>query len=121
MDVVKGKHDSYELLNNMMVSLMNVDASLNYPYLEMELHMSARDISAVKNGHNVCIYQYVRVINCIMNEIHLVILMEVLQKELKIALTTHSDLVIGVVPHKNNGNCQPEEWMVVMCWDGVKV
>ena len=37
MDVVKGKHDSYEFLNNMMVSLMNVDASLNYPYLEMEL------------------------------------------------------------------------------------
>ena len=78
MDVVKGKPDSYEFLNNMMVSLMNVDASLSYPYLEMILHMSARDVSAVKNGHNVCIYQYVRVIHCIMDEIHLVILMKVL-------------------------------------------
>lgn len=121
MNVVKGKHDSYEFLNNIMVSLMSMDASLSYHYLEMELHMSGRDVSAAMNGRNMCIYQYVRVINCVMEEIHLVILLKVLQKELKIALATHSDLVVGIVPHGNNKKCQPEEWMVVMCWDGVKV
>ena len=121
MDVVKGKHDSYEFLNNMMVSLMNVDASLNYPYLEMELHMSARDISAVKNGHNVCIYQYVRVIRCMTKYLHLIIQMDMLLKELRIVLSSHCDLVVATVPHRSCGTCQPTEWVAVMHWDGVKL
>lgn len=120
MGVAKRKRFSYEFLNNMMVTLMKLDASFNYHYLEGELHMSARDISAVKRGSNVVVYQYVRVIERIMDEIHLIVLMKVLQKVLKVALATHGDLVIGVVPHDKKDS-QPEEWKVVMRWDGVKV
>ena len=119
--MAKEKQKPYEFLSNLVLALMGTDRIFSNSFFSSEFAISPNTLSEIRRGEDMYIYQYVRVIRCMMNEIHLVILMEVLQKELKIALTTHSDLVIGVVPHKNNGNCQPEERMVVMCWDGVKV
>ncbi|MDD3040109.1 hypothetical protein [Bacteroides sp.] len=119
--MAKERHESYEFLSKMMISLMNVDKLYNYPFLQAELHMSKRDVSAIKKGHDMFIYQYVRVVNYITEQIHLDILMDVLLKQLKIMLATHSDLVIGIVPHKNNRDSRPEEWVVVMRWDGAYV
>lgn len=119
--MAKEQHESYEFLSNIMVSLMNVDTLFHYSFLQNELHMSKRDVSAIKKGHDMCIYQYVRVVNYITDQIHLDILMDVLLKQLKIMLATHGDLVIGIVPHRNGRNNQPKEWVVVMRWDEVYV
>ncbi|MEY8705768.1 hypothetical protein AALK94_00165 [Bacteroides faecichinchillae] len=119
--MTKEKQRTYEFLGNIMVSLMDTDILITYPFLKTELHISSRDLSAMKKGSNMCIYQYVRVVSCITEQIHLGILMDVLLKQLKIMLATHSDLVIGMIPHCKHGSGQPEEWVIVMQWDGIWV
>lgn len=89
--------------------------------VEEELHISGRDVSAMRQGKDLHVYQYVRVVSCIMDEIHLEILLNVLLKELKNVFTANCDLVIGTIPHRLYGNGQPTEWVVVMKWDGVRV
>ena len=116
----ENNHGPYEFLGNMVVSLMNVDPSVSISFLETEIHVSRRDVCAMRQGKDLHLYQYVRVMNCIMDEIHLEILLNVLLKELKTVLTAHCDLVMGTVPHRPYGNSQPAEWMVVMKWDGVR-
>ena len=93
----ENNHGPYEFLGNMVVSLMNVDPSVSISFLETEIHVSRRDVCAMRQGKDLHLYQYVRVMNCIMDEIHLEILLNVLLKELKTVLTAHCDLVIGTV------------------------
>ena len=104
--MTKENHGPYEFLGSMVVNLMNIDKSISYSFLEDELHISGR---------------YVRVVSCIMDEIHLEILLNALLKELKNVFAAHCDLVIGTIPHRLYGNGQPAEWVVVMRWDGVGV
>lgn len=119
--MTKENHGPYEFLGSMVVNLMNIDKSISYSFLEDELHISRRDVSAMRQGKDLHVYQYVRVISCIMDEIHLEILLNALLKELKNVFATHCDLVIGTIPHRLYGNGQPAEWVVVMRWDGVEV
>lgn len=119
--MTKENHEPYEFLGNVVVSLMNTDKSISCAFLEAELSISRRDVSAMRQGKSLHIYQYVRVVSYIMNEIHLEILLNVLLKELKTVLTSNCDLVIGTIPHRLYGNGQPTEWVVVMKWDGVRV
>ncbi len=69
----------------------------------------------------MCIYQYVRVIRCMTEYLHLIIRMDMLLKELRTVLASNCDLVVATVPHRFHGTCQPKEWVVVMQWDGVKL
>lgn len=119
--MTKENHGPYEFLGNMVVNLMNADRTISYSFLEEELHISGRDVSAMRQGKDLHVYQYVRVVSCIMGEIHLEILLNVLLKELKNVFTANCDLVIGTIPHRLYGNGQPTEWVVVMKWDGVRV
>ena len=112
--MTKENHGPYEFLGSMVVNLMNIDKSISYSFLEDELHISRRDVSAMRQGKDLHVYQYVRVISCIMDEIHLEILLNALLKELKNVFATHCDLVIGTIPHRLYGNGQPAEWVVVM-------
>lgn len=118
--MAKKKHEPYEFLGNVVVSLMNTDKSITYTFLEAELDIARRDVSKMRQGQSLHVYQYVRVVGYIMNEIHLEILLNVLLKELKTVLTSHCDLVIGTIPHRLYGTGQPTEWVVVMRWDGVR-
>ena len=88
----ENNHGPYEFLGNMVVSLMNVDPSVSISFLETEIHVSRRDVCAMRQGKDLHLYQYVRVMN----------------------------LVIGTVPHRPYGNSQPADWRVVMKWDGVR-
>lgn len=115
----ENNHGPYEFLGNMVVSLMNVDPSVSISFWRRK-YMFPEGMCAMRQGKDLHLYQYVRVMNCIMDEIHLEILLNVLLKELKTVLTAHCDLVIGTVPHRPYGNSQPAEWMVVMKWDGVR-
>ena len=87
----ENNHGPYEFLGNMVVSLMNVDPSVSISFLETEIHVSRRDVCAMRQGKDLHLYQYVRVMNCIMDEIHLEILLNVLLKELKTVLTALGD------------------------------
>lgn len=116
-----GKHDSFKFLGNMVVSLMNADTLFTYSFFRSELSISDKTLSGMKKGNDMCVYQYVRVICCMTETLHLQILMDVLQKELREVLTSHCDLVIATVPYKAGENAQPREWKVVIRWDGIRV
>ncbi|MCS2387623.1 hypothetical protein NXV57_05490 [Bacteroides thetaiotaomicron] len=61
--MTKENHGPYEFLGSMVVNLMNIDKSISYSFLEDELHISRRDVSAMRQGKNLHVYQYVRVIS----------------------------------------------------------
>lgn len=117
----KTKREPYELLGKIVVSLMNVDTSISYKFLEHELSISSRDLSALRKGEDMCVYFYVQVIGCVMKEINLDISLPVLQKCLMEVLNSHADLVIATVPHKGNAAVQPIEGKVLLKWNGVEV
>ena len=64
--MTKENHGPYEFLGSMVVNLMNIDKSISYSFLEDELHISGRDVSAMRQGKDLHVYQYVRVVSCIM-------------------------------------------------------
>lgn len=108
------KHGSYKFLGNLVVSLMNTDTLFTYSFFRTELAISDKTLSGMKKGNDMCVYQYVRVIGCMTETLHLEILMDILQKELREVLTSHCDLVIATVPYKAGVNCQPQEWKTVI-------
>lgn len=117
----KTKRGPYELLGKIVVSLMNVDNSICYKFLEHELGISSRELSALRKGEDMCVYYYVLVIGFVMDEINLEISMSVLQKCLMDVLIYHDDLVVATVPHKAHGAVQPLEHEVLLKWNGVQV
>ena len=48
--MTKENHGPYEFLGSMVVNLMNIDKSISYSFLEDELHISGRDVSAMRQG-----------------------------------------------------------------------
>lgn len=116
--MAKEKREPYEFLSKVVVSLMNVDKSINYDYLIVELHISSKYLSAIRKGEDMHVYYYVEVISRVMNEIHLEISMPTLLKCLMEVLNHHADLVIGTVPHHAHGNVQPQDWKVLLKWNG---
>ena len=46
--MTKENHGPYEFLGSMVVNLMNIDKSISYSFLEDELHISGRDVSAMR-------------------------------------------------------------------------
>ena len=44
----ENNHGPYEFLGNMVVSLMNVDPSVSISFLETEIHVSRRDVCAMR-------------------------------------------------------------------------
>lgn len=119
--MAKEKHEPYEFLGNMIVTLMNTDSMFTYRFFKEEFPISDKTLIEMKRGEDMCIYQYVRLVRCMTEYIHLTILMDVLLKQLKVVLSSNCDLVIATVPHRTAGNSQPEEWKVVIQWDGVCV
>ena len=56
----------------------------------------------------MCIYQYVRVIRCMTEYLHLIIRMDMLLKELRTVLASNCDLVVATVPHRFSWNLPTE-------------
>ena len=53
----ENNHGPYEFLGNMVVSLMNVDPSVSISFLETEIHVSRRDVCAMRQGKDLHLYQ----------------------------------------------------------------
>lgn len=51
--MTKENHGPYEFLGSMVVNLMNIDKSISYSFLEDELHISGRDVSAMRQGKDL--------------------------------------------------------------------
>lgn len=90
-----------------------------YDFFKGEFPVSDKTLSEMRRGDEKYIYQYVRLIRCILKYINLRVLIDELLKQIKVALTSHCDLVIATVPHSPHGAGQPEKWEVIMQWDGV--
>ena len=54
--MTKENHGPYEFLGSMVVNLMNIDKSISYSFLEDELHISGRDVSAMRQGKDLQLY-----------------------------------------------------------------
>ena len=54
--MTKENHGPYEFLGSMVVNLMNIDKSISYSFLEDELHISGRDVSAMRQGKDLHVY-----------------------------------------------------------------
>ena len=100
---------------------MGTDRIFSNSFFSSEFAISPNTLSEIRRGEDMCIYQYVRVIRCMTEYLHLIIRMDMLLKELRTVLASNCDLVVATVPHRFHGICQPKEWVVVMQWDGVKL
>ena len=87
---------------------------------ELGRKFSPSTLSEIRRGEDMCIYQYVRVIRCMMKYLHLIVRMDMLLKELRAVLASNCDLVVATIPHRFHGTYQPKEWVVVMHWDGIR-
>lgn len=112
------KRGPYIILSKVVVGLMNVDKNINYDYLIEELHISTKYLSAIRKGEDKHVSYYVRVIDRVMDEIHLEISMPILEKSLMEVLNNHADLMIATVPHGAHRTPQPEDWKVLLKWNG---
>ena len=119
--MAKEKQEPYEFLSNLVLALMDMDRIFSNSFFTSELDISPKTLSEIRRGEDMCIYQYVRVIRCMTEYLHLIIRMDMLLKELRIVLSSHCDLVVATVPHRSYGNCQTKEWVVVIHWDGVNL
>ena len=119
--MAKEKQEPYEFLSNLVLALMDMDRIFSNSFFTSELDISPKTLSEIRRGEDMCIYQYVRVIRCMTEYLHLIIRMDMLLKELRTVLASKCDLVVATVPHRFHGTCQPKEWVVVMQWDGVKL
>lgn len=117
--MVKEKEESYDFLGNLVVSLMSKDKLFTNKFFQGEFSVSDRLLSEMKRGKEEYIYQYVRLIQCMLKNLNLKILLDEILKQIKVALASHYDLVIATVPHCSHGAVRPEKWEVIMQWDGV--
>ncbi|WP_294630290.1 hypothetical protein [uncultured Bacteroides sp.] len=115
----KKKEETYGFLADLVVYLMNMDKLFTYVFLQHELHVSSRKVNKMRQGKSVNVYQYVRLIRCILKYMNFRVRPDVLLKVIKICMTSHSDLVIATVPRGSDGKVQPEKWEVIMECDGV--
>ena len=119
--MAKEKQKPYEFLSNLVLALMGTDRIFSNSFFSSEFAISPNTLSEIRRGEDMYIYQYVRVIRCMMKYLHLIVRMDMLLKELRAVLASNCDLVVATVPHRFHGICQPKEWVVVMQWDGVKL
>ena len=118
--MAKEKQEPYEFLSNLVLALMDMDRIFSNSFFISEFAISPNTFGEIRRGEDMCIYQYVRVIQCMMKYLHLLVRMDMLLKELRTVLASNCDLVVATIPHRFHGTYQPKEWVVVMHWDGIK-
>ena len=118
--MAKEKQKPYEFLSNLVLALMGTDRIFSNSFFSSEFAISPNTLSEIRRGEDMYIYQYVRVIRCMMKYLHLIVRMDMLLKELRTVLASNWDLVVATIPHRCHGTYQPKEWVVVMHWDGIK-
>ena len=118
--MAKEKQKPYEFLSNLVLALMGTDRIFSNSFFSSEFAISPNTLSEIRRGEDMCIYQYVRVIRCMMKYLHLIVRMDMLLKELRTVLASNCDLVVATIPHRFLGTFEPKEWVVVMHWDGIK-
>ena len=118
--MAKEKQKPYEFLSNLVLALMGTDRIFSNSFFSSEFAISPNTLSEIRRGEDMCIYQYVRVIRCMMKYLHLIVRMDMLLKELRTVLASNCDLVVATIQYRFHGTYQPKEWVVVMHWDGIK-
>ena len=109
--------ECYDFLRNVMLVLLGTDNLFTYNFLTNELNISRTILSGLKNGRDLYIRHYVRVIKFVLPLIRLAISMELLLVEIRLVLSGHMDLMVCVVPHDKNKKGAPLEWVAIMWWE----
>ena len=73
--MAKEKQKPYEFLSNLVLALMGTDRIFSNSFFTSELDISPKTLSEIRRGEDMCIYQYVRVIRCMMKYLHLIVRM----------------------------------------------
>ena len=89
--MAKEKQEPYEFLSNLVLALMDMDRIFSNSFFTSELDISPKTLSEIRRGEDMCIYQYVRVIRCMTEYLHLIIRMDMLLKELRTVLASNCD------------------------------
>lgn len=114
------ERENNEFMSDVMIALFNTDALFTYDFLVEELRISRNTISGMKQGKDLYLDKYLFVASYMMHIIHLNIRLDELEKSLRQVLSGDYDLAVGIVPHENHGKMIPENWTVVLRWEGVK-
>ena len=96
--MAKEKQKPYEFLSNLVLALMGTDRIFSNSFFSSEFAISPSTLSEIRRGEDMCIYQYVRVIRCMMKYLHLIVRMDMLLKELRAVLASNCDLVVATIP-----------------------
>lgn len=105
-----------EWISRLTLMFVNKIGKNFYEILTSDLHISRRDVSGVVRGEDIRIHHYIRIIDYVMESIHLTIELTILLKELRKVLNEEHDLLIATMPHKKKGTPAPESWSVVIKW-----
>ena len=79
--MAKEKQKPYEFLSNLVLALMGTDRIFSNSFFSSEFAISPNTLSEIRRGEDMCIYQYVRVIRCMMKYLHLIVRMDMLLKQ----------------------------------------
>ena len=79
--MAKEKQKPYEFLSNLVLALMDMDRIFSNSFFSSEFAISPNTLSEIRRGEDMCIYQYVRVIRCMTEYLHLIIQLDMLLKE----------------------------------------
>ena len=79
--MAKEKQEPYEFLSNLVLVLMDMDRIFSNSFFTSELDISPKTLSEIRRGEDMYIYQYVRVIRCMMKYLHLIVRMDMLLKD----------------------------------------
>ena len=80
--MAKEKQEPDEFLSNLVLALMDMDRIFSNSFFISEFAISPKTLGEIRRGEDMCIYQYVRVIRCMMKYLHLIVRMDMLLKEL---------------------------------------
>ena len=81
--MAKEKQKPYEFLSNLVLALMGTDRIFSNSFFTSELDISPKTLSEIRRGEDMCIYQYVRVIRCMTEYLHLIIRMDYVAEGVK--------------------------------------
>ena len=111
--MAKEKQKPYEFLSNLVLALMGTDRIFSNSFFSSEFAISPNTLSEIRRGEDMYIYQYVRVIRCMMKYLHLIVRMDMLLKELRTVLASNCDLVVCYDSAPFSRNLPTKEWVVV--------
>ncbi len=123
--MLKSRHGAVNWLSEIMIALMDADKLITYSFLEKEIKISRREISGIKQGHDMSLHYYVDAVACIQEVENFEFDEEALLKLLKKAIKTRSNVVLSLrrrtTGEDDDTEDEGEESAVVLRWNSKSI